>query len=83
MTDRKKTGVAFWATVAAVGVLGYLLCTGPAIWLESRGLLPPIAQRAFIVVYAPLIWVADNSDAVLNLYMWYTDFWRSHEPKFR
>jgi len=81
MTDRKKPGVAFWATVGLAVVLAYLLGTGPAIWLESRELLPPIGQRALVIVYAPLIWAGDNSDAVVGVYMWYTDFWRSNEPR--
>jgi hypothetical protein len=34
MTDRKKPGVAFWATVALVVVLvAYPLSFGPACWI--------------------------------------------------
>jgi hypothetical protein len=36
MTDRKKTGVAFWATVVLVAVLAYPLSFGPACWIASR-----------------------------------------------
>jgi hypothetical protein len=37
MTDRKKLGVAFWATVVVVVVLiGYPLSFGPACWIASR-----------------------------------------------
>jgi len=36
-TDRKKPGVAFWATVvAALSPLLYLLSIGPACWFTSR-----------------------------------------------
>jgi hypothetical protein len=42
MTDRKKPGVAFWATVALVVVLvGYPLSFGPACWLMYREMLTP------------------------------------------
>jgi hypothetical protein len=37
MTDRKKPGVAFWATVvAALSPLLYLLSIGHACWFTSR-----------------------------------------------
>jgi hypothetical protein len=34
--ERKKPGVAFWATVVLVAVLAYPLSFGPACWLCSR-----------------------------------------------
>ena len=36
MTDRKKPGAAFWATVVVVVVLIYPLSFGPACWISSR-----------------------------------------------
>ncbi len=36
MTDRKKLGVAFWASVVLVVVLAYPLSIGPAGWMASR-----------------------------------------------
>lgn len=37
MTDRKKPGVACWASVVLVVVLlGYPLSFGPACWISSR-----------------------------------------------
>ena len=37
MTDRKKPGVAFWATLGLVAVLvGYPLSFGPACWAAGR-----------------------------------------------
>jgi len=37
MTDRKKPGVALWASVALVVVLvGYPLSFGPVCWMNSR-----------------------------------------------
>jgi hypothetical protein len=36
-SDRKKPGVAFWATVVlVVVVVGYPLSFGPACWISSR-----------------------------------------------
>src|SRR5262249_20222835 len=37
MADRKKPGVAFWATVVVVvALLGYPLSFGPACWLTAQ-----------------------------------------------
>src|SRR4051812_6264463 len=37
MTDRKKPGVAFWATVVmVVALMAYPLSVGPACWISSR-----------------------------------------------
>ena len=37
MTERKKSGVAFWAAVVLVVLLvGYPLSFGPACWITSR-----------------------------------------------
>ena len=83
MTDRKKPSMAFWATMVLVAVVAYLLSTGPAIWLDSRSLLPAWAQEFVRAFYYPIELLGEDSDAVLNLYMWYTDYWRSSEPKFR
>jgi hypothetical protein len=52
MTDRKKPGVVFWATVALLVPFLYVASFGPACWLTSRlecgaNLLPTI--------YRPLV----------------------------
>jgi hypothetical protein len=52
-SDRKKPGVAFWATVVVVVVLVvYPLSLGPACWLIHRRIIPmrPTAQ-----VYEPVL----------------------------
>jgi hypothetical protein len=65
LTDRKKPGVAFWATVVTV-VVG-----GPILYLASMGLTyrlliltddPSGGWRwdTFRAVYAPILWVYDN-----------------------
>jgi hypothetical protein len=42
MTDRKKPGLAFWATVmvACLMPILYVLSFGPACWLLARGRIP-------------------------------------------
>jgi hypothetical protein len=56
MTNRKKPGVAFWATVVvvAVQVVGYPLSTGPAFWLQAQGVVPASVIK---VVYTPMEWI--------------------------
>jgi hypothetical protein len=61
MTDRKKPGVAFWATVVLAALLvGYPLSFGPACWLTSQELgfltSPPPQDRLprAMIVYWPL-----------------------------
>ena len=40
-SDRKKPGVAFWASVVlVVALVGYPLSFGPAVWLAARGVIP-------------------------------------------
>jgi hypothetical protein len=57
MTDRKKPGVAFWATVVMVVVLvGYPLSFGPVCWISER---TGIGCAALSVAYQPMLrlWV--------------------------
>ncbi len=49
-SDRKKPGVAIWATV--VVLVAYPLSFGPACWLCARNLLP---LRATSIAYSPLL----------------------------
>jgi hypothetical protein len=69
-SDRKKPGVAFWATVALVVVLlGYPLSVGPAYWLQQREI---IRFEVFLTLYKPLWMLAEWSNAagsVLNSYI--------------
>ena len=47
--DRKKPGVAFWATVVVVvALVAYPLSFGPACWMVRRGLIsPPIVAHFY------------------------------------
>ena len=79
MTDRKKPGVAFCATVVmAVVVAGYPLSFGPAYWLWHRPECPVWAKNAVDFTYQPIwstwkrcpVW----ADTVMHRYWhWWTD----------
>jgi hypothetical protein len=69
--DRKKPGVAFWATVVVVVVaLLYPISFGPACWISSR---LNAGTQAVTVVYRPITWcLSDNYDGPLdNAVRWY------------
>ena len=69
MTDRKKPGVAFWATVALVAVLvGYPLSIGPAVWLTARGYFRESAVQSF---YMPIFWSAAQAELLENGLDWW------------
>ena len=64
MTDRKKPGVAFWATVVVVVAVAYPLSAFPMLWL--REYLPNPAQDAVRWIYTPLHWFVANVFGVGN-----------------
>jgi len=74
MTDRKKRGKAFWATlVVLVVIVGYPFSYGPSLWLVRRGRLPNSAIR----LYEPMTWFQKNipgppGDAV----RWWAQIWQ-------
>lgn len=74
MTDRKKPGLAFWATVVVV-IAAYLLSWGPAMWLFTFGRLPESAQFAIYYAYAPIGWLAGLTPATERLLTWYGNCW--------
>src|SRR5258708_5452317 len=70
MTDRKKPGVAFWASVVvAVVLLGYPLSFGPACWVAA-----PIAplRSSLEFVYHPLalVW-GHGPEPMKRIFRWY------------
>jgi hypothetical protein len=78
MTDRKKPGVAFWATVVVLAALMYPLSFGPMNWLigHRRGLLPESAIPALVTVYSPMIWAYGDAPPAISVPVrWYTDLW--------
>jgi hypothetical protein len=55
MTDRKKPGVAFWATVMVASLAAlYVLSFGPACWIASRTRTDDAAF--FSIAYRPMWW---------------------------
>jgi hypothetical protein len=71
--DRKKPGVAFWATVGLVVVLvGYPLSFGPACWINQR---KGIGGPAIATVYRPIAWVyAHAGEPIRRFIGWYASF---------
>jgi hypothetical protein len=66
--DRKKPGVAFWATVGLVVVLvGYPLSFGPACWIVSRQRV----SQWLPDVYWPIGWCAVHSTLLMDSVCWY------------
>jgi hypothetical protein len=74
--DRKKPGVAFWATVVVVVVLLiYPAMWGPLWWAHVRLGEPQWSARAIMVAYAPLMWVIHRSPPwVANIFV-QSRFW--------
>jgi hypothetical protein len=63
MTDRKKPGVAFCASVVVGMVLvGYPLSYGPVAWLAFRA-LPSWSILMLGSLCISLVWVAGKTDA--------------------
>jgi hypothetical protein len=65
-----RIGVAL-AIVFGVLLL-YVLSIGPAYRLGSTGRL---SQSSFAVIYAPIIWISEHSDAARDALGWYCELW--------
>ena len=69
MTDRMKSGVAFWATVALVVVLvGYPLRFGPVCRMKLR---PRQDYLCAPRIYWPVGWAITKSDLLKSAAGWY------------
>ena len=81
MTDRKKPGVAFWATVTIVVVAIYIASFGPACWWfasrDPASILigdPHRSPRYAPRVYWPIGWLAENGPLPIgDAIFWYAD----------
>jgi hypothetical protein len=70
-SDRKKPGVAFWASVVVVVVLAYPLSFGPACWISSRsGTGASVVNSA----YQPMLGLAFDGPGVVQR----GAFWYAH-----
>jgi hypothetical protein len=77
MTDRKKPGVAFWATVMiAVVLFAYPLSIGPIWRLQSKGALPDWGQVVVQIAYEPFIWLMDHSTIANDIGASYIGMWQ-------
>ena len=70
-SDRKKPGVAFWATVVVVVMLvGYPVSFGPACWMTKRD--PMTFNRKAPLVYWPIGWACVSGPRqVRKAFSWY------------
>ncbi len=73
MTDRKKSGVAFWASVVLVAVMAYPLSFGPVCW---AGIRYKWSGRTITAAYQPAIraWVRAPA-TVSRIGTWYFVKW--------
>jgi hypothetical protein len=72
-TDKKKAGIAFWATVVFVAAVVYVLSLGPAAWLSERRLL---SNPAMTTIYAPVFAVYDHGPSPIRRATdWYLALW--------
>jgi hypothetical protein len=74
MTDRKKPGVVFWATVVLVVVVLYFASFGPACWITSH---TNVGARAVPSIYRPLtrtFSMRPEGSRVGNALLWYARF---------
>jgi hypothetical protein len=76
MTECKKPGVAFWATVVVAMLLLYVVSIGPACWLAGRNCVPDWAVGPGETIYQPAIWLVQNGpEPIGNAIVWYAAFW--------
>jgi len=69
MTDRKKPGVAFWATVVVVVASVYALSIGPVCWLSSR---LNVGMQVVPIAYRPITRLIGRSRPAGSAIQWYS-----------
>jgi hypothetical protein len=76
MSDRKKPGVAFWATVVISGSSLYALLWGPACWIWHHTPAPDWLKKCLDVIYFPMDWLHwCGPDSLSTPLHWYWDWW--------
>jgi hypothetical protein len=79
--DRKKPGVAFWATVVVVVLLvGYPLSIGPAHGIVCA-LQSPWSEDAADFIFHPLALACGRSSMLERAVIRYADFWVWRRPR--
>jgi hypothetical protein len=78
---QKKRSAAFWATVAVVALVGYLLGFGVTEWLDGNHYLPKWGLEAQLIVFWPIFWMYDNGAQPLrDAIYWYASLWNYQLP---
>jgi hypothetical protein len=79
-TDRKKSGVAFWATVAVVALLvTYPPSFGPACWIGSHS---ASSRPAIEFAYRPVAFIWCNGSNSLKIAIrWYANLFAADGVK--
>ncbi len=70
MTDRKKPGAAFWATLVLAAVALFVAALGPAAWTSSR---TGVGVKAVSSLYEPLL--SRSPHAVRKILETYSTWW--------
>jgi hypothetical protein len=83
MADRKKPGVAFWATVVVVGLALYILSFGPFSSVRPR--MPGPIRGVAVFMYKPVtLFILNGPDWMIDPYLAYVGFWnREHANMYR
>ncbi len=76
-SDRKKPGVAFWATVVVVVTLvAYPLSFGVAEWLDGRDWLPEWTVPPLRIAFWPILSLYNNGpEPAREAIYWYVRLW--------
>jgi hypothetical protein len=75
--NHKKPGVAFWATVALVGLVCYVLSAGPAEWLLRRDYVPDRARSLLRIFHMPVYWaLVESPEPIGNAIASYILLWQ-------
>ena len=76
MTDRKKPGVAFWATVVVVCMMLYVASFGPACWVS-----PYVQPSGDLIsaIYCPVLMLCSwGPDWLADLIVDYAGAWETN-----
>jgi hypothetical protein len=73
ISERKPT-IGFWATMAGLAALAYLLSFGPVVWLTDRRIFPEWVHGPAAFVYAPVVHVSlAGPRPIRGALVWYAE----------
>jgi hypothetical protein len=80
MTDdqqRPRSSLAIWLIAGALQLpVGYVLSTGPFVWLFKQGAISQPIAELIAIPYEPLGWLSEYWEPFGKLLEWYMDLWR-------